>query len=203
MNGQGFVCLCSRGRLDIIQYLMESPEVKEDICIDGLYKGFLCAINAGHIDIVDYLSLSVNFSSYDYIQEQKSRILSTAIFLSKSKNAVDILKYLLNSPELKPLVDVHDDDNSPFISACLGKKIELIDYILSLRGEQIIVFQKTKYNLDWAMKNKLHTVVESMMNNLAYQDINEYLNVLPLFHNYAKEHQLNMAFPVSEENLLL
>lgn len=118
---------CKNGDLDVVRYLLISPELKEHADIHNKDDWVLYyACNYGYLDIVKYLLTSSELKEHADIKSLAYRSLKVAC----CKGHIDIIKYLLTSPELKENVNIHVDNDSIFIYICNQYYIEILQYLI-------------------------------------------------------------------------
>ncbi len=224
-----FIKACKIGNLSMVRYLLTSPELKQHADIHAIEdSGFQWACEKGHLHIVQYLLTSPELTEYADMHSWSDVCFRVAC----ANNHLKIVKYLLTSPELKSHANIHAMNDGGFLWACEQDCLDVIPYLLSFNGEQYIDFQKTKYNLDWAMQDertrfvkafsgifntkkmkKKHKIVQSMVTSLMHNDMLEYFSNIEKIKKYCNEHGIDeqkwILTPehndtyIPEENLLL
>ncbi len=184
-DGGGIMLACRNGHLDIIRYLLTSPELKEPPNIQHLLTGIMLACINDNLTIVEYLFTSPDLHCYSETVAKKGVFFGWAC----DAGSLNVVKYLLNSLNLGK-IDI-EDIKSGYVSACRNNRGKVIKYLLSLNTEHYINFQKTEYNLDWAMNNEFHNVVKSMIMSLYTNDRFAYIEHVSEVEKYCQKQELN------------
>ncbi len=204
-----FIDACRGGELGIVQYLLTGSDLLKyaDIHADN-DRGFRLACLNGHVDVIRYLLTALELK-----EDADIHVMKDYAFVWACRNGhLNVVCYLLTSPELTDHADIHAKNDLGFQWACEYGHLDIICYLLSLNNDQAIYFQKTKYNLDWAMKdnrhwikkrlakafkvNKLqknHKMVKAMVFSLYKNDMMEYVENMSKIEQYCKEHRINFA----------
>ena len=124
----GFSWACNNGHLEVVKYLLTSPDLKEhaDIHADN-DKGFRGACDKGHLEVVKYLLTSPYLKEYADIHAQDDYGFRWAC----SNRHLEVVKYLLTTPELKEHVNIHANDDWGFRYACNNGHLEVVKYLLT------------------------------------------------------------------------
>ena len=101
-----FIRACREGHLDIVKYLLTSPDLIKSLNIDGVEYKF------GQADIHADNDEGVNLACY--------------------YGHLEIIKYLLPSKDLKDHADIHADSDDGFILACANNNLDIVKYLLNL-----------------------------------------------------------------------
>jgi ankyrin repeat protein len=151
---------CSNGHLAVVDYLLTSPELKEHADIHACLDWALStAARAGNLDIVKYLLTSPKLTEHCDIHADDeftlqmacaSGSLATVEYLLTSSELtelaqirpenhltvvasnghLDIIKFFLESPKLKPNLNVHEENDVIFIEASKSQQINIIQYLI-------------------------------------------------------------------------
>ena len=108
--------VCEKGYLDIVQYLLTSPDTKEsfhDIHIkDDYWIKQVC--ENGHLDIAKYL-----FTSTELNNNAKVNTNDNIAFISSCDSLnFNIIRFLTSSDNIKENVNIHAQNDKAFISLC-------------------------------------------------------------------------------------
>ena len=127
---------CAKGHLDIAQYLLTSPELKEHANIyhqdTGGWNALMVACYYGNLTIVKYLLTSSELKENVNIHD-KNNYGSNVLMFACARGYLDIVKYLLTSPELKEHVDIYHKDNygdNALISSCVNEHLDIVEYLV-------------------------------------------------------------------------
>lgn len=121
---------CTYGHLDIVKYLLTSPDLKEhcDITANSHYC-FQQACQNGHIEVVKYMACSPELKIHSDITASNNLALQNAC----CKNHVEIVSYLLTSPDLKEhpaMDDKAQRDHAGFKLACINNSLDVLQYLI-------------------------------------------------------------------------
>lgn len=116
------------GHLEIVKYLLTSPNLKENSDIHAWSE---CALNQacakGQLHIVKYLLTSNELKENSEIGNSNGEALKEAC----ENGHLEIVKYLLTSPELKQHANIEDNKNIAFRNACEKLQFKVIEYLLT------------------------------------------------------------------------
>lgn len=124
---------------------------------------------------------------------------------------MEIIEYLLYSSNFKEKVNQEAMMCNGFKHACKVGKTKVILYLISLQRGIYLNFQKTEYNLDWAMQEKKsdtlklfmsfgnkdavikdnHKIVEYMVKSLYKNDMIAYIENFSKIEQYCQTNGLN------------
>lgn len=121
---------CTYGHLDIVRYLLTSPDLKEhaDITANSHYC-FQQACQSGHIELVKYMATSPELKVHSDITAANNVALQNAC----CKNHVEIVRYLLTSVDLKIHTLMDDESHrahGSFKLACVNNCIDVLHYLI-------------------------------------------------------------------------
>ncbi len=176
-----FIVACKDGDLDIIRYLLTSDDLAKNVNIN---TGFRMACEYGHLPIVKYLLTSKELKNHADIHTNDDG----AYQWTCRHGDVEVVRYLLKSPEF--IGDTKND--AGFLYATKGGHLEIVCYLLTFSGYQYINFQKTQYNLEWALFKRYHQIVKVMIFSLYKNDMMSYLDNFAKIEEYCKEHRINV-----------
>ena len=127
---------CIQGQLDIIQYLLTSPELQEHLDIhyqDNSYRNALIwACYQGHLDIVQYLLTSPDLQDHANIYHQDN-YGKNALMYACINGHLNIVEYLLTSPNLAEHADIHHKDDTSWnalMVACHYEYLDIVKYLI-------------------------------------------------------------------------
>lgn len=121
----GFRWACEFGRLNIVQYLLTSPELEEHADIHACNNSALqMACGSGHMDIVQYLLTSPELKKHADIQ-------GDCFSLACMNGKVETVQYLLTKIDLKERIDTHQMIKLGFVYACREKHMDMVQYLLT------------------------------------------------------------------------
>lgn len=149
---------------------------------------FMNACDDGNLSIVKCLLTSPDLKEHADIHTDDDCGLQWAC----ENGHLKIVQYLLTSTELKEHANIHARENLSFEWACQGLCFDIVKYLLSFSGNQYIDFQKTNYDLDWAMENQYSDIVKAMMKSLYRNDMIAYLENIFKVEKYCLEQGLNV-----------
>lgn len=126
----GLYFACSNGHLEVVKYLLESPDLKwhSKLAYSARHlsdTGFYAACSAGHKDVVDYLLTKLEKNS-PMIRESVQCCLFEACRDGNLKN----VEYLLNDPSLKEYLDIHANDDLAFQLAATGNHLNIVYFLI-------------------------------------------------------------------------
>ena len=84
---------------------------------------------------------------------------------------LEVVKYLLTSPDLKEHADIHADNDEGFIWACVNGYLELVKYLILDMS-----IEKTKHIEDYLNKNQDNKCVKEAIELFQIRDFNQKLN---------------------------
>ncbi len=183
-----FLNACKNGYLEIVRYLLTSPELSEhvDIHLED-DEGFRLAHKNNRLDVIRYLLASPELSEHANIHANHD----DGFQLACQEGNLDVVKYLLTSPELKEHADIHVRNNIGFRWACIKDHLTIVQFLLEFCGEKYIDFQKTDYDLEWAISEKHDEIVKAMTLSLYKNDMINYLDNLPKIEKYCQQEGVN------------
>ena len=123
LNGK-FIQACQNGHLELVKYLLTSPDLKEHANIN--YKddnGFKWACRNEHFDIVKYLT-----SSPDLKDKIDIHLKNDLVFVNACANGqINVIKFLLTSPELSEHSNLSHEG---FVLAYKQEELEVIRFLI-------------------------------------------------------------------------
>jgi hypothetical protein len=120
-NSNAFVSACGSGQLDIVKYLISSPEIKKHIDPNKYVSGFKKACTNNYVNIAQFF-----LEDTDLLQELTPADYKDIFANVCYYNAVNALNYLLENT----YIDEHADTTKHFIRAIDNKNIEMIQYFI-------------------------------------------------------------------------
>jgi ankyrin repeat protein len=152
-----FKVACSNGKLDIVEYLLNSSELNLKKKPNGIEAGFYEACKNGHLKIINYLfkqelGIKSNFPAFEYgvtlaVRNGHNHVLkyffetnysfalktlknSTILYTAESNDKIDVIKYLLTSPDLKDKIHIHEDNDIIYKCAHNGTMLNVLRYLI-------------------------------------------------------------------------
>lgn len=127
-HNKGFQRVCQNGHLDIVRYLLTSPDIKKhaDIHANG-DKGFELACKEGRLNIIHYLLTSPELTEHIDIHANGDH----GFVMACKFGHLDIVRYLLTSPELTEHANIHAEDGMALVLACDNGHLEVVRYLLT------------------------------------------------------------------------
>ena len=127
---------CILGNLDIVKYLLTSPELTENANIhyesDFSWNALRYAGEHGNLDIIKYLLTSPDLKEHANIHS-KDKYGMNILIHSCSNGYLDIVQYLLTNSDLNAHADINDKDNSGWTAlkfACSHNHLDVIEFLL-------------------------------------------------------------------------
>lgn len=176
-DNEGLHNACANGHLEVVQYLLTSPELTKhaDIRANEEYA-LRSASKNNHLPILSYLLTSPDLKQNADIHTLDDNILQEAVYHNRLKT----VEFLLSSPDLKEHANIHAQNDAPYRYACEKNHTSIIHYLLDF---QVINFQNTKFNLDWALNLADTTIIQKMVHYLQHDPI-EHWKALSDFKNW-------------------
>ena len=163
-----FIDSCENGYLEVVKYLLTSPELKEHADIHANNdSGFRLACEKGHLEIVKYL-----LTSADLIQHANIHANNDYGFRSACANGdLEIVKYLLTGTDLKEHADIHADNDYGFRWACENGQLEIVKFLILDMS-----IEKTKYIKHYLKENQDNKCVKEAIELFKISQLNTKLN---------------------------
>lgn len=126
-----YINACNQGNLEVIRYVLTSPELKHhaDINTDNGF-GLQAACEYGDLTIVKYLIHSPELKENIIINGNIDEGFLGACLLDDQRG-FRLVEYLLTSPELKQHADINIDNGQGFIVAVNRNNLKLAKYLTS------------------------------------------------------------------------
>ena len=117
-----FINSCQKGHLEIVKYLLTSPDLKEhaDIHADNDY-GFRWACSRGQLEIVQYLLTSADLKEHADIHADNDE----GFRLACANGQLEIVKYLILDMSIEKTKHIEDYLNKNQDNKCVKEAIEL------------------------------------------------------------------------------
>ncbi len=118
---------CDNGDLEIISYVLTSPELNIHANIhysEGL--ALFCGINQENLEVVKYLLSSSELKEHASIQNKNNQALGISCYLAN----FELVKFLLSAPELKEHADFFAEKAHFFKLCCEQESYEIIHYLI-------------------------------------------------------------------------
>ncbi len=153
------------------------------------------ACKEGNVSTIQYLLTPAMFNKY-----KDTYNLNYGFRFACEYGHLEVVRYLLTSPELKEHINIHVRENSGFIWSIYGEGFIwagrkdnwiIMEYLLTFSDNRYINFQKTKYNLNWAISEKHHNIVKAMAFSLCENDIMSFLENIPKIEKYCLDNGLD------------
>ena len=164
----GFIWACQNGHLEIVKFLLTSPELKEHADVhakDDL--GFRVACRSGRLEVVKYLLTSPKLTKHADIHAKDDGGFRSACL----GGHLEIVKYLLTSDELKKHADIHARNDEGFIWACRFGHLEVIKYLIIDMN-----IDKTTYIEKYLNENKYNKNVQQAIELFNTRELHHQLN---------------------------
>ena len=133
---QKLECSFREGNLEIIKYILTSPDLKEHPNINdkdrGGWTSLMYATIFGKLDIVKYLLTSPDLKEHAdiYVKDNDGY---TSLICACIYGHIEIVKYLLTSPELKEHADIYVKDNdckNAFMWASHNDHLDVVKFLI-------------------------------------------------------------------------
>lgn len=195
--GEALSCVCEKGNLEIVEYLLTSPDLKVHANIRGKHDrnlGFAC--QSGNFNLVKFLLTSEKL-------KEKANINGFggfALIMCLKYKKYDIANWLLTAPELKEHANISGIDNdklptlkihgiklkelnydSAFIHCCLELNIEGLKFLLrykELQNTDVLIGQKNSQG--WDLIKALNEIIDCAE---IFSSFNKVLNLLDYLYN--------------------
>ena len=167
LNNQ-FINACQNDDLDIVQFLLTSPELKEHADVhakDDL--GFRVACRSGRLEVVKYLLTSDELKEHIDIHAENDWGFRIACLDGR----LEVVKYLLTSDELTEHADIHAKDDWGFRIACRDGHLEVVKYLIIDMN-----IEKTTYIETYLNENKDNKYVQQAIELFNTRDLHHQLN---------------------------
>ena len=177
------------GCLDIVKYLLSSPDLKKHANIHDKenqgWNALLLAVSNGDLEIVKYLLASPDLKEHANINSNINNDWN-ALLIGVSSGNLEIVKYLLASSELKEHADINSktkDGKDALLIASEEGNLEIVKYLLTS--------PELKNHSDINIKDKNGYTV--LMNAVRSQNLTliEYLLSSPELKEHAKINEKN------------
>ena len=94
------------------------------------------------------------------------------VFIDSCENGyLEVVKYLLTSPNLKEHADIHADNDSGFSLACANGQLEIVKFLILDMS-----IEKTKHIEDYLNKNQDNKCVKEAIELFKIREFNQKLN---------------------------
>ena len=94
------------------------------------------------------------------------------IFIDSCENGyLEVVKYLLTSPDLKEHADIHSDNDSGFRLACRNGQLEIVKFLILDMS-----IEKTKYIKHYLKENQDNKCVKETIELFKIREFNQKLN---------------------------
>ena len=175
---------CSKGQLEIVDYIFNLEGLNLANKPQVTRAGFTEACKGGYVEIVDYLlkkeelNFKEDFPAFEHavffaVAECHLHLLkyffdsmpqfalkslknSTILFAAESKNQIDVVKYLLTSPDFKDKIHLHEDHDIIYKCAHNGNMTNVLRYLIVELN-----IEKTK-DIDLHLKRFPNAEIEEM-----------------------------------------
>jgi ankyrin repeat protein len=120
-NPNSFISACGSGELEIVKYLLVSPDIKVHVDPQKYVIGFQRACANNYVNVAKYL-----LEDTDLLQNITSSTYKEIFSNVRRYSSVDALDYLLKNTYINEHVDI----NSQFITAIQDKNFEIVKYFI-------------------------------------------------------------------------
>ena len=163
-----FIDSCFDGHLEVVKYLLTSPDLKEHANIHANNdNGFINTCFDGHLEIVKYLLTSADLKEHADIHADNDY----GFRLACENGHLEIVKYLLTSAELTEHADIHAENDEGFICACAQGYLEVIKYLIIDMN-----IDKTTHIEKYLNENKDNENVQQAIELFNTRDLHHQLN---------------------------
>ena len=163
-----FTNACKNDDLDIVKFLLTSPELTEHADIHALNdEGFIWACVQGHLEVVKYLLTSPELTEHADIHAKDD----DGFIWACRYGHLEVVQYLLTSAELTEHADIHAKDDDGFILACLDGRLEVVKYLIIDMN-----IDKTTYIETYLNENKDNENVQKSIELFNTRDLHHQLN---------------------------
>ena len=167
LNDQ-FIDACQNDDLDIVQFLLTSPELTEHANIHAENdEGFRSACRCSHLEVIKYLLTSPELTEHADIHAHNDE----GFILACENGHLEVVKYLLTSAELTEHADIHYQDDLGFIWACYQGRLEVVQYLIIDMN-----IDKTNYIEKYLNENKDNKNVQQAIVLFNIRDLHDQLN---------------------------
>lgn len=177
-HDRAFQYACQSGHLEIIRYLLVSPELSTHVPINEAHHGFQHACLEKHFSIIKYLMTS------DELKEKADINAFDGLALKWTcMHALETLQFLLTDEELKNKVDLHTNDDKVLKDLCMVNHDEhkealtylIVDYKINITSS----FKKWLNESDGDLKDFALNLIKKM-------DFHEKINELIETKNHSQ-----------------
>ncbi len=163
-----FINSCQKGHLEIVQYLLTSPDLKEHANIHADNDlGFRLACENGYLEVVKYLLTSPDLKEHADIHADNDY----GFRLACARGQLEVVKYLLTSPNLKEHADIHANNDSGFRLTCNYGQLEIVKFLILDMS-----IEKTKYIKHYLKENQDNKCVKEAIELFKIREFNQKLN---------------------------
>lgn len=120
----GFIDACKSGHLEVIDYLLNKPELNLTDDFPAFEQAIFFAVAEGHFHLLKYFFDSTPQFALKTLKN------STILFAAESKNKIDVVKYLLTSPDFKDKIHIHEDHDIIYKCAHNGNMTSVLRYLI-------------------------------------------------------------------------
>ena len=167
-----------KGHLDVIKYILTSPDLKEhaDINYKNIYgyNALMYACNNGNLEVVKYLLSSSDLKEHADIHDKDNNGTNSLMYACYHGN-LELVKYLLNSSELKEHADINYKDNNGWntlMLACYNGHLDVIEFLLIDMNMKI-----DNETIDWLHgDNDKKEIYHNVLDIIRIRDLHDKLN---------------------------
>ena len=122
-----FLKACAEGTVEMVQFLLTSPKLKENVSIHMKDEygntGIFEACRNNKLDIAKYLLTSPDL-------KEKATITNKCATWAASKGYIEVVRYLCFSPDLKTKIDINEIGDSCLRSACESNDLKMLKFLV-------------------------------------------------------------------------
>ncbi len=179
-----FTNACYDGDLDVVQYLLKTPEFEINIIQECINHGFFKACQNGKLSVVRYLLTDPDLYENANIHASEDNGLNWAC----SEGHLELVKYLLTSPELKEHANIHAPNI--FMRACSDGHVEVVRYLLTSSDlkENANIHEGNDAGFKGAFLNKKLDIIQFLVFDMNIDKTKEIENFLAEYSNEQVEN---------------
>jgi ankyrin repeat protein len=119
-----FTEACKGGHLAVVDYLLKKDELNFKDDFPAFEHAVFFAVIGSHLHLLKYFFESMPQFALKALKN------STILFAAESKGKIDVVKYLLTSPDFKDKIDLHEDHDIIYKCAHNGNMTNILRYLI-------------------------------------------------------------------------